>query len=249
MIFRDRAICTRTVDYSETSQVVTFFTRRHGKISGIARGAKRKKSAFDGPIEVFSRGEVLLSTGKEANLATVREFEQRQGYGQLTRDFLALNSALFAIELVNSFTDEYDPHEALFESMEGFLENLSETQNREDILKLLILFQLSLLREIGLGPVLDRCVNCGKTFSTNWSDIYFSSSANGLICRDCEGSFPEKLRLSRASGQCLTKIGNIGQAKTRQLRQIEELLVHHFREKLGRNLRMARYVLSYNNFS
>ncbi|MFQ6036643.1 MAG: DNA repair protein RecO, partial [Sedimentisphaerales bacterium] len=56
MLIKDTAICIRAVDYSETSQIVTFFTRATGKIRAIAKGSKRPKSAFDGPIEILSFG-------------------------------------------------------------------------------------------------------------------------------------------------------------------------------------------------
>ena len=53
MLTKDTAICIRTVDYSETSQIVTFFTRAKGKLTAIAKGSKRPKSAFDGTVEIF----------------------------------------------------------------------------------------------------------------------------------------------------------------------------------------------------
>jgi recombinational DNA repair protein (RecF pathway) len=41
MLTRDRAVCIRTVDYSETSQILTLFGRLSGKIRAIAKGSKR----------------------------------------------------------------------------------------------------------------------------------------------------------------------------------------------------------------
>ena len=45
MLKKDQAVCLRKADYSETSQVVTLFTRSHGKIPAMAKGAKRAKSS------------------------------------------------------------------------------------------------------------------------------------------------------------------------------------------------------------
>ncbi len=56
MLTKDFAICIRAADFSETSQIVTLFTRATGKIKAIAKGSKRPKSKFDGPIEIFSYG-------------------------------------------------------------------------------------------------------------------------------------------------------------------------------------------------
>ena len=53
MLNKDTAICIRALDYSESSQIVTFFTRATGKVDAIAKGSKRTGSRFDGPIEIF----------------------------------------------------------------------------------------------------------------------------------------------------------------------------------------------------
>ena len=71
MLTKDTAICVRTTDFSETSQILTLFTRAAGKISAIAKGSKRPKSAFDGPVEVFSYGRIVFSDSTKEKLATL----------------------------------------------------------------------------------------------------------------------------------------------------------------------------------
>ena len=54
MLTKDLAICIRTVDYSETSQIVTFFTKAHGKIGAIENTLPEFGDIlFDGIINVF----------------------------------------------------------------------------------------------------------------------------------------------------------------------------------------------------
>ena len=77
MLTKDLAICIRAVDYSETSQIVTFFTRDTGKISAIAKGSKRPKSTFDGPIEILSHGRIVFADSNTEKLATLTEFQQQ----------------------------------------------------------------------------------------------------------------------------------------------------------------------------
>jgi len=255
MLTKDIAICIRTIDFSETSQIVTFFTRATGKISAIAKGSKRPKSAFGGPIEMFSFGEIVFSDSTKEKLVTLTEFQQRSLSG-LANNFFALNCCLFAAELVNNLTQPYDPHPELFDSFLQFLENVEgeprpvKTQHRassiehRDILSLLILFQLTLLREIGLMPILNACANCKTSHESRATsyEIYFSSSANGIICRDCEASFPDKIRLTADAAACLANLKQFAESDEKTLNEIEKVLMYHFTELLGRPPKMGKYI-------
>ncbi|MHC4148668.1 MAG: DNA repair protein RecO, partial [Planctomycetota bacterium] len=127
MLTKDEAICIRATDYSETSQIVTFFAKASGKISAIAKGSKRAKSAFGGPIEILSCGKIVFSDSKRERLATLTEFEQQGGFETMGSDVFALNCSLFAAELGNKLTDDYDPHPELFDSFAQFLKSTRGT--------------------------------------------------------------------------------------------------------------------------
>lgn len=243
MLTKDQAICIRAIDYSETSQIVTFFTRQTGKIGAIAKGSKRPKSAFDGPIEILSHGNVVFADSGKEKLATLMEFEPV--YDAPRNDFFALNCCFFAAELLNHLTHDYDPHPELYDSFLNFLQNVEQHETQPNMLAALILFQLGLLKEIGLQPILSYCPNCKTQYAqrTTQYETYFSSSANGLVCRDCEPSFPDKIRLSKNATTCLTSLKQISNATQGTLREIEKVLVHHFTELLGRPPKMAKHIL------
>lgn len=252
MLTKDVAICIRATDFSETSQVLTLFTKATGKINSIAKGSKRPKSPFDGPIELFSHGNIVFADSNRDKLATLTEFQQQTAFAGLSGNLFALNCALFAAELVNNLTDDYDPHPKLFDSFLQFLRNTNEMRDTlhasRDTLALLILFQLSLLKEIGLIPIFDYCANCKTPYchsraSGNLSQFYFSSSANGLICKDCEAGFPDRIKLSSSAAACLADLKLIGDANEKTLSEIEKVLIHHFTEILGRTPKMAKYIL------
>jgi len=242
MLTKDTAICIRATDFSETSQIVTFFTRETGKVSAIAKGSKRPKSAFDGPLEIFSFGKIVFSDSTREKLATLTEFEQQPVFARLASDLFALNCCLFSTELLNNLTNDYDPHPQLFDNFLRFLQN---TNKIRDTLALLILFQLSLLKEVGLQPVLNACVNCKTqyTIRNTQYDVYFSSSANGLICRDCQSSFHDKIRLTKNAADCLANLKMITETNEKTLNEIEKVLIYHFTEILGRPPKMAKYIL------
>ncbi|MHC4071919.1 MAG: DNA repair protein RecO [Planctomycetota bacterium] len=249
MLTKDLAICIRAVDYSETSQIVTLFTRDTGKISAIAKGSKRPKSTFDGPIEILSHGTIVFADSNKEKLATLTEFQQQPTLLRLRHNLFAFYCCLFAAELLNGLTHDYDPHPELFENFLQFLENANEQQDARDerrgILALLILFQLTLLKEIGLQPILSHCVNCKTKYEMRDTryEAYFSSSANGLICRDCEASFADKIRLDGSAAACLVNLKQIAQSPEKTLDEIEKILIYHFTELLQSQPKMAKHIM------
>jgi len=254
VLTKDTAICIRAIDYSETSQIVTFFARAAGKISAIAKGSKRPKSAFDGPIEIFSYGKIVFADSKKEKLATLTEFESAYGgagFTGLSNNLFTMNCCLFGAELLNKFTHDYDPHPQLFDDFLQFLQNAQENKDKHQMLALLILFQLGLLKEVGLQPILSYCVNCKTRYEHRASSIehrvYFSSLANGLICRDCEASFPDKLRLTQTAANCLSNLKLLAESQEKTLNEIETVLIHHFTELLGRKPKMAKYILNFSS--
>ena len=256
MLTKDTAICIRAIDYSETSQILTFFTRDTGKIGAIAKGSKRPKSSFGGPFEIFSYGKIVFAESDKEKLSTLTEFDPAPasvfagncggaGFSKLSANLFTLNCCLFGAELLNKLTHDYDPHPQLFDDFLQFLQNAGEDTNNSNMLTLLILFQLSLLKETGLQPVLSHCVNCKSRYASRDTryEVYFSSSVNGLICRDCEAAFPNKIRLSPNAANCLSNLKLLTNAQEYTLKEIEKLLTHHLTEILGQKPKMAKYII------
>ncbi len=243
MLTKDLAICLRTTSYSETSQVITLFTKQSGRIDAIAKGSRRAKSAFDGPLEIFSFGRVVISISASGGLSTLTEFQQQPIFLSLRKNLDVLNCALFGAELVNSFTHDHDPHPELFDCFVQFLTDVQHGRDRAEALSLLILFQLVLLRQVGLGPVLEMCVNCKKSFTQSWRGTYFCHSANGLVCADCEGAFVDRTALSKSVAATLADFKHLADAPIRTLNELEKILIDHVTGLLNRRPRMAKHFL------
>lgn len=243
MLAKDTAICIRTTDYSETSQIVTFFTRATGKVDAIAKGSKRPKSSFGGPLEIFSCGQIMFTDANRERLSTLTEFVQQKDFSSLATNHFGLNCAYLAVELTDKLTTDYDPHPKLFDSLVEFLQNLQNSKKDTSRLVLLILFQLTLLKETGLQPILNHCVNCKTNHESQTTNrnFYFSSPANGLVCTDCEGNFQDKIKLSRDAANVLNNLRLLPQSQEKTLREIEKVLLHHFTETIGRPPKMAKY--------
>ena len=246
MLEKDKGICIRAMDYSETSQILTFFTARHGKVSAIAKGSRRrgKSSSYSGPFELLACGEMVFIPRSSDQLATLNEFEQNFYTNAIRKNFTALNAALFVAELLNRFTIDYDPHELLYEEAVNFLKDVSQTNDKREILALLILFQLILFSQIGGELILTHCANCKCPYSPQWPYGFFSSSSHGLICPDCQNSFPDRMSLSKPVVDCFAQIKNVPRADMSTLAAMEEIIISHITNILNRPPKMANTILN-----
>jgi recombinational DNA repair protein (RecF pathway) len=119
-----------------------------------------------------------------------------------------------------------------------------QQDGRGGMLARLVSFQLNLLREIGLYPVLEYCVNCRSPFNARWPEVYFSNTARGLICKDCQGAFPDKTRLTLEGAKCLSDAKLLVSAQERTVGQVEEILIGYITDTVGRPTKMAKYILN-----
>ncbi|MFQ5807080.1 MAG: DNA repair protein RecO [Phycisphaerae bacterium] len=203
----DQAVVLRLSDYSETSQIVSLFTASSGLVRLIAKGSRRgTRKRFAPGLDLLEYGEVSYAPPRgDAGLGTLAEWVQRDPFTGLRRELLRQYAGLYAVELVSQLTEEYDPHPALFNALLELLQRLAvgETDPRPapqapaGPTAALVRFQGALLEAIGYAPNLRRCVGCGRP-RIRGTHAYFSSSAGGLICRDCEMHHAEKRRIPPA---------------------------------------------------
>src|SRR5579863_10308152 len=104
MIQKTDALVLRAIDYSETSQIVWFFTREHGRVHAIAKGARRARSPFEGALEPLVHGEILFYRKKqrmneESGLDILKEFDPRNAFHGLRNDLGRLYRGTYVAEL------------------------------------------------------------------------------------------------------------------------------------------------------
>src|SRR5687767_15025110 len=104
------AIILQTFAYSETSKILRLFTRSHGLISAIARGAVRPKSRYGGVLEPFTEGVATLYVRDSRELQNLSGFELVQSHQSLGRDLVRFGGASVMAELLLRTTmEQADP--------------------------------------------------------------------------------------------------------------------------------------------
>jgi len=138
-------------DWSETSLILEVFTRHHGRIALVAKGAKRPSSSFR-PV-LLPLQPLQLSYGGDAEIRTLKSAEWMGGHVMPTGE--ALLSGYYLNELLLQLLARDDPHPALFDVYASVVRVLA-SEHDEVLQAALRTFELLLLREIGLLPRLDQ---------------------------------------------------------------------------------------------
>jgi DNA repair protein RecO (recombination protein O) len=140
--------------YKETSLIVEAFTRRFGRVSLLARGARRPRSAMRGVLLAFH--PLRLTWSASAELGTLMAAEW--GGGQKTLAGVGLMCGFYLNELLLRLLPRDDAHESLFDAYAAALARLSAGEAQAGVLRG---FERRMLAELGYAPVLDRDAGSG----------------------------------------------------------------------------------------
>jgi DNA repair protein RecO (recombination protein O) len=179
-----RALLLRSVDYGEADRVVTLLTERFGRISGMARGARRSQKRFGGALSPLCVLSVELRPGR-GDLWALGSARIERPCLRLLSDLPRMNAAFSAIELLRALTPEHEPDAAVFELGCELLQQLEHSELPAEAL--LACFGMRLLSLAGMAPRLDRCGRCGRTPRPEQT-AELDASEGRLVCRQCGGA-------------------------------------------------------------
>ena len=139
------AFVLHSYPYSETSLLIEAFTRDHGRVPLIAKGAKRPQSSWRGVLLAFQ--PLLLSWSGKGDVKTLTAAEWQGGLPLLSGGALACG--FYLNELLLKLLAREDPHPTLFDTYRAALDGLSAEAS--DHAACLRRFELRLLSELGYG--------------------------------------------------------------------------------------------------
>jgi len=177
-LIKTKGVVLSEVNYSETDKILTVLTYNLGKISCIAKGARRIQSRFLASSQLFAFSDFLLYKG--------------------SGDAYYINSA----ELIESFYSlrtDFDKIECAMECAKFAKENVLENEIPINIIKLILntfyiltledknidliknIFFIKMCCYLGYVPNFVKCTNCGKQENLT----AFSLKSRGIKCNEC----------------------------------------------------------------
>ena len=238
-----QGLVIRASDFSETSRIVTLWTRELGRVRALAKGGRRLRSSFESALDLLTVCDMVVLRKSSGSLDLLTEARVRERFGPLRHDLAALNGAYYVAELLGDLTQDYDPHPPVYDAALETLRNLGNL----DLPKgpCVAHFELVLLRELGYGPALEACAGCGMPLTS--PRLAFSAAGGGVLCHACQSSQRERRAISTASWQALRTLADSGDA-WQQLRdaalrrEVRQVLDHYVTYLLGRRPRLLPYL-------
>ena len=181
------AIVLTVREYGEADLLVTFITPGQGRLTGIAKHARKSRRRFAHCLEPLSRVVFFLSPRPGRDLEFLQKGELVKSFSSLRRDLPRLGAAAVLSEVAGLLAGPPEAIGEIFASLEAALELLDQGLPPDSLLPA---FLLRLLTLGGYGPRLGQCLNCGQEPAP---PLWFSVPRGGVLCGACRQGAPGPL--------------------------------------------------------
>ncbi|MCR9197103.1 MAG: DNA repair protein RecO [Planctomycetaceae bacterium] len=241
-----QALVIRQADFSESSRVVTFFSREFGKVSALAKGAKRLKGPFDAALDLLSNCRIVFIRKSSGALSLLTQASLSSRFAPVPGSLNSLYGGYYLAELLASLTEEEDPEPQLFDLAIKTLEELADPQ--ADLPSAIVAFEIGLLQIVGLFPNLTECCVCTAPVKIEGKYAHWVSQG-GLLCNSCRRQEFQGRSVSAGAVALLRRMTESGTRMSERIRltkdQTEEchrLAVSVISQTLGKKPGTLRYL-------
>ncbi len=172
-------------DFGEADRLIRLFSLEYGKLSAIAKGARKIRSRKAAHIEPFTYSALVLAKGQSFWIIT--QADTKNAYLSIRADLRKTAKAAYVLELADRLTGDEQTEPAIFHLITGTLKRIDAM---EDPYNAVLNFELRMLDHTGFKPEFFRCVSCHKEIQPE--DQFFSVRLGGVLCPACgtlEGSY------------------------------------------------------------
>ena len=213
-LVKTKGVIIKVQDYKENDKLLWMYTEELGKVTCIAKGAKRSKSQLLSVTLPLCFGEYLLFKGK--NLYNLQEGKIINSFQGLLNNLEKLTYSSYLCELIDICVENDEVNSALFKEFMICLYLLST--DALDYELLVRAFELRLLEATGYNLELDRCCICKKKISV--AD-YISLSHYGGVCDECNKEYG--FSISKPAYNALRFLKNTSMDKVYRLNVNDEI--------------------------
>jgi DNA repair protein RecO (recombination protein O) len=241
-LYRTTGIVLRRRDFDEADRLLTVLTREHGKVTLLAKGARKIGSRKAPHVDLFKQVELLVHQGR--NFGIVSQAETVRSFEVMREDLARLAAAHYVAELADIFAGEGDEAEGVYDLV---VETLHWLDSGDDPRLAQRYFELHLCDLAGYRPQLYRCMCCEEWIEPGAN--VFDVAAGGFLCPKCSGRTPVGRALSVGAQKVLRFLQRSSAADCRRLvlqdplqEEVEALLSVYLRQILDRSPKSRRFI-------
>ena len=175
------AFVVRTRPFGESDRIVTLITEQHGKVTGIAKGAKNSRRRFAGTLEPFVHIRAVFQQRSTSDLVFLLRCELLGEFRSFTRDLDRYAAGSYVLELIDRMVFGWESGRDVYRLVEAALGLLDTGAPVEPLLRA---FELHLLAASGYAPALAQCRSCDRP-AGDGAAVYLALERGGLVCREC----------------------------------------------------------------
>ncbi len=193
------AILLRKIDFGDYDVIVTFFAIDRGKISAIAKFAKKSTRRFLGVLEPFSELNIVCEKSRRGRLPILQEAVLIRPFSKIRQDIQKTAYASYWAEMIYVWMEEGEQQPDVYQLYLYVLEALDG--GHQSAAALSILFQLRFLSLSGYAPNFMECIKCRKKVEEiRENRVRFDLKKGGLICGRCASGNSDQTSLSDQIG-------------------------------------------------
>lgn len=240
------AILLRAVDFGESDRIVHLLMPEVGRLSAIAKGARRSVKRFPGTLDVFNLLKVTVNRRRTTGMGFLEQAVLIHPHLELRTVPGRYALASYLVELLGRMAPDGGAGPDTRRLFHFARTTLAALEHMQPDLRIRILLELRALDALGLRPELSRCVRCGNAPGEKAG---FLVADGGVVCAPCaaplDGVLPVHLGTLRVLQQGLEydldRLGRLALGP-RALAEAEQLVFRFHRFHVGLELRSERFL-------
>jgi DNA repair protein RecO (recombination protein O) len=227
------SIILKTYPLGEADRIVSFFSRDHGKLRGVANGARKMKNRFGASLEPLAHSRIQFFEKENRDLVRIQSADLLDSPMKLFQDYDCAVCAGHLVELVDRFLPEHEPQDAVFRLVRMTVRALEQGCPLEFAA---CYFEVWMLRLAGVFPDLFVCSVCSKPLQAG-DERFLAPGLQSVICDACEhrsatGILSEVVDLVfRILKSPLDSNGGGADRAVRNLHELNQYWIRHYSER------------------
>ena len=191
-IIKTEAVVLSKLNYGDSSNIVSLFTKSHGKLSAIIKGGRSPKSKISFIADPLNHLQVILYKKDTREVQILSSADIISHYSKIKEDLEKLKYSYAILELVKKLIPEHEANERLFNGLNRIF---SLFESPDEHLKIIFgRFFMFFLTELGYEIPIQKCASCGKS-NLNSMNLSYNFEL-GILCDTCKKDYFESFQIN-----------------------------------------------------